>query len=141
MIDTLGYSDVELTVSIKDFSKIEKCINVFRYENKLTYPIHISDQNFENSIDLLVIFDGDKSHYAYIKDFDRFMFSKTKNNNKKYFCRYCLQCFSSENVLADQKVCSKIKSEQSVKSEGGFLEFKNFFKQLPVSFKLILSIF
>ena len=83
LIDTLGYSDVELTVSIKDFSKIEKCINVFRYENKLTYPIHISDQTFKNSIDLLVIFDGDKSHYAYIKDFDRFMFSKTKNNNKK----------------------------------------------------------
>ena len=78
LIDTLGYSEVELTVSINDFSKIEKCFNFFRYENKLTYPIHISDQKFENSMDLLVIFDGDKSHYAYIKDFDRFMFSKTK---------------------------------------------------------------
>ena len=66
---------------------------------------------------------------------------KQKTTIKKYFCRYCLQCFSSENVLADQKVCSKIKCEQAVKSEGRFLEFKNFFKQLPVSFKLILSIF
>ena len=66
---------------------------------------------------------------------------KQKSNNKKYFCRYCLQCFSCENVLADHKVCSKIKTEQAAKSEGGFLEFKIFFKQLPVSFKLILSIF
>ena len=28
----------------------------------------ISDQKFENSIDLLFVTDGDKSHYLYIKD-------------------------------------------------------------------------
>ena len=27
--------------------------------------------------------DDDKSHYVYIKDFERFMFSKIKNKNKK----------------------------------------------------------
>ena len=34
----------------KDFNKIEKmnniCINVYRYENKLTFPIYISDDGF-----------------------------------------------------------------------------------------------
>ena len=71
----------------KDFSKIETkssiCINVFCYENKLVFPIYISDQKFENSMDLLLVPDGDKSHYVYIKYFDRFMFQKTKNKNKK----------------------------------------------------------
>ena len=43
--------------------------------------------------------DDDKSHYVYIKGFERFMFHKAKNKNKKWFCRSCLQCFSSENVL------------------------------------------
>ena len=42
----------------KDFSKIEKknnfCINVFCYENKLTFPIYVSDQKFEYSMDLLL---------------------------------------------------------------------------------------
>ena len=89
----------------KDFSKIEKknniCINVFCYENKLVFPIYISNQKFENSMDLLLIIDGDKSHYVYIKDFDRFMFHKTRNKNKKYFCKSCLQCFSSKNVLTE----------------------------------------
>ena len=33
-----------------------------------------------------------------IKDFERFMFHKTKNKNKKWFCRRCLQCFSGESV-------------------------------------------
>ena len=53
------------------------------YENKLTFPIYISDQKFENLMDLLHIFDDDKSHYVYIKDFDRFMFHKTKHKNKE----------------------------------------------------------
>ena len=54
-------------------------------------------------MDLLFAIDGDKSHYVYIKDFDRFMFNKTKNKNKKYFWKSCLQCFSCENVLTEHK--------------------------------------
>ena len=38
-------------------------------------------------MDLLLLIDNDKSHYVYIKDFDRFMFHKTKNKNKKWFVR------------------------------------------------------
>ena len=76
---------------------------MFCYENRLTFPICISDQKFENLMDLLLVIDGDKSHYVYIKDFDRFMFHKTKNKNKKYFCKSCLQCFSSKNVLTEHK--------------------------------------
>ena len=30
-------------------------------------------------------------------------FHKTKNKNKKWFCKGCLQCFSSENVLINHK--------------------------------------
>ena len=48
-------------------------------ENKLAYPVHISDQTFENSMDLLLIFNETKSHYVQIKDFGRFRFHKTKN--------------------------------------------------------------
>ena len=68
-----GFSEVEEKNSIR--------INVYCYENKLTFPIYISDQKFEKSMDLLQIFDGDKSH-VYIKDFERFIFHKTKNKNK-----------------------------------------------------------
>ena len=76
---------------------------MFCYENKLVFPIYISNQKFENSMDLLLVTDGDKLHYVYIKDFDRFIFHKTKNKNKKYFCKSCLQCFSSKNVLIEHK--------------------------------------
>ena len=85
----LHYNEIEFLVQEKDFNKIEvkknKCINVFGYENKFVFPIYVSDQNFEDFMDLLLLIDDDKSYYVYIKDFDRFMFHKTKNKNKKCF--------------------------------------------------------
>ena len=84
----------------KDFDKIEVkndiCIYVFGNENKLVFPIYASDQKFKDSIDLLLLIDGDQPHYVYIQGFDRFMFHKTKIKRKKPFCKSCLQCFSSE---------------------------------------------
>ena len=86
----LDYVRVEFAVREKDFRKIEKknniCINVFCYENKLVFPIYISDQKFQNSADLLLVTDGDISYYVYFNDFNRFMFHKTINKSKKYFC-------------------------------------------------------
>ena len=125
----------------KEFSKIEAknniCINAFGYENGLVFPVFVSDDKFEDSMDLLLLIDDDKSHYVYIKDFDRFMFHKTKNKNKKWFCRSCLQCFSSKNVLTEHKEdCLIINGKQSVKLEKGTIEFENYFKQIPVPFKI-----
>ena len=81
------------------------------------FPIYISDQKFKGSMNLLLLINNDKSHYMYIKDFDRFMFHKTKNKNKKkWFCKSCLQCFSSENILIKHKEnCLSINDKQSVK--------------------------
>ena len=86
---------------------------------------------------MLIIVDDDKSHYVYIKDFDKFLFHKTKKKNKKYFCRSCLQCFSSKNVLTKHKdVCLSVNDAQSVKLEQGTIEFETYFKQIPVPLKI-----
>ena len=70
-------------------------INIFSYENKFIFPIYLSDQSFNDVLDLLVI----NNHYVLIKDFNRLMFNKTKCKNKKWFCKSCLQCFSNEIIL------------------------------------------
>ena len=84
--EKLDYDGIEFPVQEKDFNKIEVknniCINVFGYENGLVFPIYVSDQKFEDSVDLLLLIDDDKSHYVYIKDFDRFMFRKSKIKKK-----------------------------------------------------------
>ena len=80
LTNDLNYDGIEFPVTEKDFSKTEKknniCINVFCYEKKLVFPIYISDQKFENSMDLLLEINENKSHYVYIKDFYRFMLHK-----------------------------------------------------------------
>ena len=82
--------NIKFSVSKKDYTKIEQkintCMNVFCYENGLTNPAHISKQKFKDHMDLLLINDENKSHYAYIKDFNKFMFNKTKYKNKQHFC-------------------------------------------------------
>ena len=101
----------------------------------MVFPIYVSNKKFKDSIDLLLLFKDDKSHYVYIKDFNRF--HKTKNKNKKWFCRSSLRCFSSEKVLIKHKEdCLSINGIQSVKLEEGTIEFENYFKQLPVPFKI-----
>ena len=102
---------------------------MFGYENELVFPIYLSDRKFKDSMDLLLLIDDDKLHYVYIKDFDRLIFHKTKNENKKHFCKSCLQCFSSKNVLTEQKEdCLSINGKQSVKLKKATIEFENHFK-------------
>ena len=114
------------SVSKKDYYRIERqnniCINLFCYENGLTYPVYVSYQKFHNSMDLLLISDENKSDYVYIKDFNRFMCNKTK---------------TSEKVLIEHKEnCLIINGKQSVKLKSDSINFKNYFKQLPVPFKI-----
>ena len=66
--EKLDYNGIEFLVQEKDFSKIEVkdniCINVFGCENGLVFPIYVSDQKFEDSMDLLLLIEDDKSHYV-----------------------------------------------------------------------------
>ena len=141
LASNLNYKGIEFPVQEKDFRKIEVkiniCINAFGYENELVYPIFISKRKFKDSIDLLLLYEDDKSHYVYIKDFNTFMFHKTKNKNKKWFCKSCLQCFSNEKVLIRHKEdCLSINGVQFVDVEEGIIKFENYSKQLPVVFKI-----
>ena len=83
MIYTLDYEQIEFPVSKKDFDKIEVknkiCINILSYESKQTCAVYIPNQKFENFMDLLIISDKIKSHYLYLKDFNKFTSNKTKN--------------------------------------------------------------
>ena len=110
---------------------------MFCYENGLTYPIYVTGEKFSDCMHLLSIFDENKSQYVYLKDFNRFMFNKAKNKNKKHFCKCCLQCFSSERILTEHKENSLvINSKQNVKLGTGSFSFKNYSKQLSPPFKI-----
>ena len=63
--------------------------------------------------------------------------AKQKTKSKIYFFKYCLQCFSSERFLVEHKeICLKINAKETVKLKSGFIEFKNYFRELPTPFKI-----
>ena len=133
-----NYEGIEFPISKIDYCGDEKQnnihINGFCHENGIIY---ISSEKFSDCMDLLLIFDKNESHYVYIKDFNRFVFNKTKNKNKKYFCRRCFQCFSIEKVLTEHKEnCLIINGKQNVRLGKGSISFKNYSKQLPAPFKI-----
>ena len=108
-------------------------INVFCYENKVIFPIYLSDQKCDNVLDLLLV----NNHYVLIKDFNRLMFNKTKCKSKNWFFKSCLCCFSSEKVLLEHKKdCLIINSGQNVKLKKRFIEFGNFNEMIPAPFKI-----
>ena len=140
-IEKLDYSSIEFPVTVKQINKIEKqnniCINLFGYEEKQKFPIYISKEKYQDHMELLLITKGKNKHYVLIKDFNKFMFNQTKHEHRKYFCMYCLQCFSREDVLTEHKNnCISINGKQAINmpEKGDKVYFKNHHKQLPVPF-------
>ena len=142
MADRLDYNGTEFPISKKDYNKVEKKngirVNIFGYENKQPYPIHISKEDFERELNLLLLESDGNKHYVLIKDFNSFMFKQTKHKSKKNFCMNCLQCFSSKEVLdAHRKDCIVINGKQEIKmpnEDENRVEFINHRKQIPVPF-------
>ena len=78
-----------------------------------------------------------KSHYAFIEDFNRLMYSKKKNQHKKHHYMSCLQSFTKEEILNQhKKQCLLINGCQAVNYESGIIKFTNYNKQIPIPFKI-----
>ena len=98
-------------------------INVFGYENKV-YPLYISKKPHTQTLNLLLISQENKSHYVFTEDFNRLMYSKTKNQHKK------------EILNQHKKQCLLINGLQAVNYESGIIKFTNHNKQIPILFKI-----
>ena len=133
--EQLNYQGVEFPVATKHYGKIEEqnsiSINIFGYEDRQFYPIFVSKGSNEKVLNLLLTTEGEKKHYALIKDFNRMMYSKTKR-------RESLQCFSIEEVLSKHKTnCMVINREQAIRMPqkgNNILHFQNYHKQMPAPF-------
>ena len=105
-VDTLNYDGIEFPVSIKQITKIEDqnniSFNVFAHENKNCFSLYVFQKVTETTLDFLSILEEENQHYVWIKDFNRFMFNQNKHKHRLHFCKYCLQCFTSEEILNNQ---------------------------------------
>ena len=111
-------------------------VNVFGYENKV-YSLYISKKSYDQMLNLLLITENGKSHYVFIKDFNRLMVSRTKHKDKKHYCMSCLQSFTIEEILSNhKKQYLLINGCRAVKYESGTIKFTNHNEQIPILFKI-----
>ena len=99
------FKEIKFPVKTKDIHKTAKqnsiSISVSGYENKEKYPIYVSKKcREEKYVDLLLTGEeGERHYYVLIKDLNTFMYDHTLHYRRKHFCCYCLQAFSTEEIL------------------------------------------
>ena len=86
----------------------------------------ISKKSHTQNLNSLLIIQENKSHYVLIKDFNRLMYSKTKDQHKKHHCMSCLQNLTKEEILNRyKKQCLLINGCQALNYESVIIKFTN----------------
>ena len=80
-------------------SQFNISINLFSHSNSDIYPIRITKSSAAKHIDLLITSNVETNHYVWIKNFNKLCSKITKHTTKKFFCKHCIQHFTSESKL------------------------------------------
>ena len=135
--NTLNMEGIEYPVKLKDIKRFEKqnpeiSVSVLGYsKDEKIYPLRISkkENKRKNNIVLLLIKNGDNSHYCLVKNLSALLSSQVnKKKSKLYFCLNCLNGFDEMEKLEKHKeYCDE---EESIKinmpKPDTFIKFKNF---------------
>ena len=136
-VDTLNMEGIQYPVSLRGIDRFEHLnpeisISLLGYnKDDKVYPLKVSKYTgCKHDIVLLLIKDGEKSHYCLVKNISALFASQIKNNHehKRYYCLNCFNSFKSPDSLDKHKEycynneCVKI----SMPPQNTFLRFKNF---------------
>ena len=140
--NTLNMEGITYPVSLKDIKRFEKqnldiSISVLGYsKDERIYPLRISEftkkkkeDERKHNIVLLLIKNGDNSHYCYVKNLSALLSSQiNKHDHKLYFCLNCLSGYDDPEKLEKHKeYCSE---EESIKinmpKPDTYIKFKNY---------------
>ena len=133
---TLNMDGIAYPVDFRGIDRFEKqnpeiSISVLGYnEDEKVYPLKLSKYTgCEHDIILLLIKDGDNSHYCLVKNISALLSSQiNKHKGSRHFCLNCFNGFDTPKSLNNHKEycynneCVKI----NMPPTGSFLEFKNF---------------
>ena len=133
MMESIFLYPKNTTIKSKNRTASESMCLVMKMDNHspLTSPKRHSKTK-------LLITKDEKKHYVLMKDLNAFMYNQSKHKERKHFCMYCLQCFSSERVLANHvNNWLTINGAQAInmpKQGENILKFNNFQKTSSSSF-------
>ena len=144
-IDDLKVDGISMPMRLDQIPKFEKLndltINVYMTDTNGNniWPVFISKRRGSDPINMLLLSDGEKSHYTLIRDFDRLLSYDTKH--PKMFCPYCLHGYdkrytNEEKMKAHMDECFKYGGQKIQLPEEGenTIEFKDIHKQHKLPF-------
>ena len=120
----LRWGGMKFPVKLRDIDKFEKlnpriAINVFGHEEKI-YPLRISGLKRENTVNLLLIHDGERSHYCLTRDMSRLLRSQVTNHEESVvFCLRCRSHFQSEESLTNHEIYCSDNEELRIEMPNG----------------------
>ena len=140
--NTLNMEGIAYPVDLKDIKRFEKqnpdiSISVLGYsKDERIYPLRISkftkmkkEDERKHNIVLLLIKNGDNSHYCLINNLSRLLTSQVNNHKSKlYYCLNCLNGYDDTEKLDKHKeYCSENESIKiNMPPPETYLKFKNF---------------
>ena len=106
-------------------------------ESNEKYPIYVSKITFKRHVDVLLIEEEDKRHYALVKDFSTFIYDHTLHCGKGHFSCYCLQNYSTAKPIKSHvndyfKISCKQMIQMPKNSE--CVRFKNYDREIKSPF-------
>ena len=139
--ETLGLNNIETPVNVNDLTNIEKqfnvSINLYSHLNSDIYPIRTTKSTAAKHIDLLVTSNSETNHYVWIRDFNKLCYNITKCKTKKFFCKHCIQHFTSQDRLEQHLLdCVVLTECQAIEMppEGEVSKFKSFRETVKIPF-------
>jgi len=111
---------------MRDIPKFEKLTNIkineFGWEENKDFVIYSSrDRTCENVVNLMMVSEGDKHHFMWIKTFSRLKQSGEHSNGTRFYCTHCMEAnFESEEKLSQHKdVCMQHEAVRCVYPKEG----------------------
>ena len=152
----LDFKDTKFAVKIKDIHRIlhththththihTHTHNTNTHTHNVKYPIFVLKKCSEKKyLDLLLTGEESNRHYVRITNFNTFRSDHTLRRERQHFCRYCLQTFSTEEILKRQiKDWFRINDTQSINMPKKFeyVRLKNFERKIKSPMQ-ILNVF
>ncbi|GET65608.1 uncharacterized protein LOC114537920 [Rhizophagus irregularis DAOM 181602=DAOM 197198] len=110
-------------------------------------PIYVTDRDDAEGrkiIDLVLISNGEKQHYCWIKNMSRLVNKRTKDGHATFVCRWCISHFTHQQEIHDKHVaiCRGLKKTPqadrmpSVKKGNDIYEFKNWKRRMQMKTKI-----
>lgn len=109
--------------------------NAVGFEEEEVCPLYISEKQNLDEINLLLVYDGEKQHYCFIRSFSRVLGDMTKYGVASFCCYQCFHHFSREDLLNKHvEFCSKhVPQAVRIPSENYIiLQFSSIHLQHPI---------